>query len=161
MRVACASVGVLSHARLLSPARLLCPWNFPGKNTGVVLKKKKRILGGLPFPPPGDLPDPRTDSTSPALQADSSLLNHLGSLRYVLVSIHSRKRCLNKIIDKKKFNTSWNVSITYKILHYLKYIHQCVLGAMWHAKCLYMDLLFNPPIVNEINVIFILHIRKL
>ena len=26
-------------------ARFLCPWNFPGKNTG------------LPFPPPGDLPD--------------------------------------------------------------------------------------------------------
>ena len=24
----------------------LCPWNFPGKDTG------------LPFPPPGDLPDP-------------------------------------------------------------------------------------------------------
>ena len=32
----------------LYPARLLHPWNFPGKNTGV----------GLPFTPPGDLPDP-------------------------------------------------------------------------------------------------------
>ena len=32
----------------LQPARLLCPWNFPGKNTGV----------GCHFlPPPGDLPD--------------------------------------------------------------------------------------------------------
>ena len=29
------------------PARLLCPWNSPGKNTGV----------GLPFPSLGDLPD--------------------------------------------------------------------------------------------------------
>ena len=29
-----------------SMARLLCPWDFPGKNTG----------GGLPFPSPGDLP---------------------------------------------------------------------------------------------------------
>ena len=30
------------------PARFLCPWDFPGKNTGV----------GCHFPPPGELPDP-------------------------------------------------------------------------------------------------------
>ena len=31
----------------LQPKRLLCPWDSPGKN-----------WSGLPFPPPGDLPDP-------------------------------------------------------------------------------------------------------
>ena len=31
----------------LKLTRLLCPWDFLGKNTG-----------GLPFPSPGDLPDP-------------------------------------------------------------------------------------------------------
>ena len=36
--------------------RLLCPWDFPGKNTGV----------GLPFPSPGDLPDPGIEPMSPA-----------------------------------------------------------------------------------------------
>ena len=30
-----------------APVRLLCPWDSPGKNTG-----------GLPCPPPGDLPNP-------------------------------------------------------------------------------------------------------
>ena len=35
---------------------LLCPWDFPGKNTD-----------GLPFPPPGDLPDPGIKPSSPAL----------------------------------------------------------------------------------------------
>ena len=30
-----SSVGVLSHVQLCTPARLLCPWDFPGKNTGV------------------------------------------------------------------------------------------------------------------------------
>ena len=40
---------------------LLCPWNFPGKNTG----------SGLPFPSPGDLPHPEIEPGSPALQADS------------------------------------------------------------------------------------------
>ena len=38
--------------------------------------------GRLPFPPPGDLPDPGIKPTSPvslALQADSLPLNHPGS----------------------------------------------------------------------------------
>ena len=43
----------------LQPARLLCLLDFPGKNTG-----------GLPFPSPGELPDPGIKPTflmSPAL----------------------------------------------------------------------------------------------
>ena len=34
-----------------------CPWNFSGKNTGV----------GCHFPPPRDLPDPGTETTTPIL----------------------------------------------------------------------------------------------
>ena len=41
----------------LYPARLLCPWDSPGKNTGV----------GSPCPCPGDLPDPEMEPRSPAL----------------------------------------------------------------------------------------------
>ena len=43
----------------VTSTRLLCPWNFPGKNTGV-----------LPFPTPGNLPHPGIKPTplaSPAL----------------------------------------------------------------------------------------------
>ena len=49
----------------LYPARLLCPRDFPGKN----------VTSGLPFPPPGNLPE----LVSPASQADSLPLCHLGS----------------------------------------------------------------------------------
>ena len=52
----------------LKPARLLCPWDSPGKNTGVE-KKKKEYWSGLPFPPPGDLPDPGIEPESPASPA--------------------------------------------------------------------------------------------
>ena len=41
----------------LKPAGLLCPWNSPGKNTGV---------SELPLLSPGDLPDPRIEPVSPA-----------------------------------------------------------------------------------------------
>ena len=43
----------------------------------------RHYCSGLPFPPPGELPNPGIkppSSASPALQADSLLLHHLGSL---------------------------------------------------------------------------------
>ena len=43
----------------LQPARLLCPWDSPGKNTGVGSH-------------PGDLSNPGIKPGSPTLQADSS-----------------------------------------------------------------------------------------
>ena len=54
----------------LDPARFLCPWHFSGKNywSGV----------GCHFLLPG-LPNPGMEPVSPALQADSLPLNHLGS----------------------------------------------------------------------------------
>ena len=47
------------------------------ENTGV----------GLPFPPPGDLPDPGTEPRSPgssALAGNSLSLSHLGSPWYII-----------------------------------------------------------------------------
>ena len=41
---------------------------------------RQEYWGGLPFPPPGDLPDPGIQPTSPALQADSLLAEPSGSL---------------------------------------------------------------------------------
>ena len=49
------------QAHGLWPTRLLCPWDSPGKNTGV---------GGLSLLP-GILPTQVTEPGSPALQADS------------------------------------------------------------------------------------------
>ena len=46
----------------MEPTRLLCPWDTPGKNTGVGCHF---LLQGI------YLPDPGTEPTSPALQADS------------------------------------------------------------------------------------------
>ena len=61
-----AATGTVAHQTLLS-----------------VEFSRQEYWTGLPFPPPGDLPDPGIKSVSlrpPALQADSLLLCHLGSL---------------------------------------------------------------------------------
>ena len=54
------------------PANLLCPWSFLGKE----------FWSGLLLPSPGDLLNPEIElesPVSPALEADSLLLSHLGS----------------------------------------------------------------------------------
>ena len=42
---------------------------------------RQEYWSGLPFPPPGDLPDPGVNPASPTLQAGSLPLSHLGNLR--------------------------------------------------------------------------------
>ena len=63
----------------LQPTRLLCPWDFPGKDTGV----------GSPFPSPGGLTNPGIKPGSSALQADS-LLNELQGK---LFTVSQFKKC--------------------------------------------------------------------
>ena len=61
----------------LYPARFLCPWDY----------FRQESWGSLPFPPPGDLPNPGTESVSPALQANSLLLSHQGSPMLFIISL--------------------------------------------------------------------------
>ena len=65
---------------------------FPGKDTGV------------PFPAPGDLPEPGTQLLSPNWQEDSLLLNHQGS--YISVYI-SEVKSLSRV---RFFATPWSVA---------------------------------------------------
>jgi len=62
----------------LYPARLLCPWDFPGKNTGV----------GCHIPSPGDLPDPGIKPTSPALVSGFFTTEPLGkpTMEYSIIT---------------------------------------------------------------------------
>ena len=62
----CVHAQSLSCVRLgphgLQPTRLLCPWDSPGKSE-------------LPFPPPGDLPNPGTEPLSPQWPLAHTQLN--------------------------------------------------------------------------------------
>ena len=56
--------------RGLQPTRLLCLWDFPGKNTRVCGRSLLQW----------NLPDPGMEPVSPALQVGSLTLSHQGSL---------------------------------------------------------------------------------
>ena len=62
----------------------MTPWTIarqPSLSRGF---SRQEYWSGLPFPSPGDLPDPRIEPVSSALQADSLPLNHQGSPEKVL-----------------------------------------------------------------------------
>ena len=59
--LSCSVVSIFCNP--LEPARLLCPWHFPGKN----------YWSGLPCPPPEDLPNP---GIKPHLLHWQAILHH-------------------------------------------------------------------------------------
>ena len=75
---ACVSRSVVCDSmrpHRLQPARLLCPWDFPDKNTGVGCYSLLQ----------GNLPDPGIKSGSPALQVDSLPSEPPGSPNFHLI----------------------------------------------------------------------------
>jgi len=63
----------------LQPTRLCCPWDFPGQG----------YWGGLPFPSPGDLPNPGTEPDLLHCRQILYQLSYKGSLK------NKELRCLN------------------------------------------------------------------
>ena len=76
--LACECVlSCFGHVRLFATE-----WNIAQQAPLSMGFLREEYWDGLPFPPPGDLPDPGIEPTShvtPALQVDSLLLSHLGS----------------------------------------------------------------------------------
>ena len=63
----------------LQPTRLLCPWEFPGKNSRV----------GLPISSPGDLPQLGLESASPTLAGRFFTTEPLGKLKFHLLFVRA------------------------------------------------------------------------
>ena len=77
----------------LQPARLLCPWSFPGKNTGVgyyLLHGNLSRAGIEPIFP-----------VSPALAGDSLPLHHLGSPSKLQTNKTPRRQRAMHILEKQ------------------------------------------------------------
>ena len=74
---------------------------------------RQEYCSGLSCPPPGDLPNPRTEPVAPALQADSLPLSHGGSPQW---NITGQKK-------KKKGMKCWYTlqhEWTFRTLYYMK-----------------------------------------
>ena len=64
----------LSHVQLF-----VTPWTVARQAPLSMESSRQEYWSGLPFPSPGDLPDPGIEPVSRALQVDALPLSHLGS----------------------------------------------------------------------------------
>ena len=74
-RITWVAVQLLSHAD-----SFVSPWTVAPQASLSMDFSRQEYWSGLPFPSPGDLPDPGIEPASPALRADSLPLSHQGSL---------------------------------------------------------------------------------
>ena len=91
----CHCVSLLSHVRLF-----VTPWTVANQAPPSMGFSRQVYWSGLPFPCPGDLPDPGIEPRSPALQADAlpskppgkPLSIYLSIYLYIYPSIYLCKR---------------------------------------------------------------------
>ena len=63
---------VSKYVKSLSPVRLFAtPWTVAHQSSLSMEFSRQEYWSGLPFPSPGDLPNPGIEPGSPALQADA------------------------------------------------------------------------------------------
>ena len=78
-----------SEVKSLSPVRLfVTPWTVAYQAPPSMGFSRQECWSGLPFPSPGDLPDPGIEPGSPALQADF-LLTELRGVLFALLAVDS------------------------------------------------------------------------
>ena len=78
---------------------LVTPWIIACWAPLCMELSRQEYWSGLPFPSPGDLPQPGINPGSPALQADSYQLSHEG-----------RRRGTKPLLDTERFGLTTNSS---------------------------------------------------
>ena len=96
----------LSCVDSLRPHELYSPWNSPGQNIGVV----------IPFPSPGDLPNPGIKLSSPLLQVSSLPAEPPGETKNTGVGSHS---LLQHVFPTQESN--WSLLHCRQVLYQLSY----------------------------------------
>ena len=91
--VSCSVVSDSLRPHGLQPTRPLCPWGF----------SRQEYWSGQPCSLPGDLSNPGTEPRSPALQADSLLLELPGKPIYIYIKPgNSTSGYLSKDLNKNE-----------------------------------------------------------
>ena len=86
--------------------------DFSPLSSCVIGFPRQEYWGGLPFPFPGDLPDPGVEAASAALQGDSLPLSHQGSpplcyKRLLIFEIQSVESIVGK--EFQKHSNKWSI----------------------------------------------------
>ena len=107
----------------LSRVRLFAtPWTIAYQASPSMGFSRREYWSGLPFPSPGDLPDPGIEPGSPTLEADTLTSEPPGKICKKLISAVVIQRS-----DKEKFSVSYMVrTYLFHILSHRKFVYACL-----------------------------------
>ena len=89
---------------------------------------RQEYWSGLPFPSPGDRPDPGIEPASPALQVDSLLMNHQGRATEVLGDQDSY--CVTVSLGRW-VSPAWGWVTTFCLTHMCVHPHRSAFSAFF------------------------------
>ena len=100
------------HAQPLSCIRLFATLQTIDSQTPLSTGfPRQEYWSGLPFPPPGDLPDPGIVPASPAFQEDALWLSHWGRPQILKTEHLEENDCMSKLLAKASgFTNKWDIS---------------------------------------------------
>ena len=84
----CAVQSFLLYSHLVVSDSFATPWTIVCQSPLSMGFPRQEYWSGLPWPPPGCLPDPRIQTVSSAWQVDSLPLSHLGRPCTTITTIH-------------------------------------------------------------------------
>ena len=100
---------LLGGGRLVAKScpTLAAPWTVACQAPLSMRFSRQEYWSGLPFPSPGDLPDPGIEPRSPELQADSFPTELQGKPNTLLTvnqtNLHKMEKSLKKILAEKEW----------------------------------------------------------
>ena len=107
-----SEVKLLSHVRLFAT-----PWTVAYQAPPSMGFSRQECWSGLPFPSPGDLPNPGIEPGSPALQVDTLTSEPPGKpCVWVLDNTGMQTLSLNPCVDKDTVNFSKEINIPATLL---------------------------------------------
>ena len=97
----CDSSGLVTKS---FPTRAI-PWAVAHQAPLSMGLTRQQYWSGLPFPSPGDLPNPGTEPRSPALQADSLLTESPGNSMQIQMNVLVLRRTVVKYLGWQRCDT--------------------------------------------------------
>ena len=107
----CVCVCAQARAQLLSHVRSFAtPWTVAHQAPPSMEFSRQEYWSGLPFPSPGDLPDPEIEPESPALQADTLPSEPPGKYHCIMyhnLCTHGDTDLENRTVDTVREGECW------------------------------------------------------
>ena len=139
----------LSHVWLFAT-----PWTVAHQALLSMRFSRQEYWSGLPFPPPGDLPDPGIEPGSPAFRQTLYRLSHQGSPDFPTNSVFAASHKFLYVIFSILFSSKYFLIPVMFCFSYMGYLDVWFLVFKWIFLVMHMLLLSNLNAFWSLNIVY-------